>query len=470
MDINLKDHAQFTLLHRLIHWGGRHHTEFITTLLNAGASPDVRDRNNRSALQVATRLGNAASAQALTHGGADVSEEDVTVAKDAKDPALHLMIGGPSNLPSIDDRSSFENAHRWCSEHNAKFLDSSFQPCLGSLVDVTDNSKLPGRYHDVEWVRAGEACKGNFSGAFDVTAGPLGDPFFIATLPDTPDSAFPHQMSESEFGLYEVTVQWMGETKTVLVDDFVPAIEGKPISAFSESGMMWPLIYEKACAKVAGSYQALSALRHGEKTIVERHTQKTSMPDRMQASSRRQYEVEKFMSPCLSAAMLGGFASNDQALASFASEFGDRSKVDRSKMLDGESRPMTTVGNFDMMQFPIKSPTKMVKVTSDFDIDDARKRGSDPNVATEKCVSLQASVNDYWCSTVCSNGACPKHLCKCGAEAEEASATKAANAAAQSSADPAAAMQAPNSAATPNLQCVNVSPVVTVDWCVSTCS
>jgi len=367
-DINLKDHAQFTLLHRLIHWGGRHHTEFITTLLNAGASPDVRDRNNRSALQVATRLGNAAAAQALTHGGADVSEEDVTVAKDAKDPALHLMIGGPSNLPSIDDRSSFENAHRWCSEHNAKFLDSSFQPCLGSLVDVTDNSKLPGRYHDVEWVRAGEACKGNFSGAFDVTAGPLGDPFFIATLPDTPDSAFPHQMSESEFGLYEVTVQWMGETKTVLVDDFVPAIEGKPISAFSESGMMWPLIYEKACAKVAGSYQALSALRHGEKTIVERHTQKTSMPDRMQASSRRQYEVEKFMSPCLSAAMLGGFASNDQALASFASEFGDRSKVDRSKMLDGESRPMTTVGNFDMMQFPIKSPTKMVKVTSDTQI------------------------------------------------------------------------------------------------------
>ena len=51
------------------------------------------------------------------------------------------------------------------------------------------------------------------------------------------------------------------------------------------------------------------------------------------------------------------------------------------------------------------------------------KKGSsnpDPNVATEKCVSLQASVNDYWCSTECSNGACPKHLCVCGAEAEDA--------------------------------------------------
>ena len=107
-----------------------------------------------------------------------------------------------------------------------------------------------------------------------------------------------------------------------------------------------------------------------------------------------------------------------------------------------------------------------------FDMDE--KKGSsnpDPNVATEKCVSLQASVNDYWCSTECSNGACPKHLCVCGAEAEEASASKKADAAAPSSADAAAAVQAPSKgAAIPNLQCVNVSPVVTVDWCVSTCS
>merc|ERR1711865_305091 len=230
-------------------------------------------------------------------------------------------------------------------EHNAKFLDSSFQPCLGSLVDVTDNSKLPGRYHDVEWVRAGEACKGNFSGAFDVTAGPLGDPFFIATLPDTPDSAFPHQMSESEFGLYEVTVQWMGETKTVLVDDFVPAIDGKPISAVSASGMMWPLIYEKACAKVAGSYQALSALRHGDSTLSQAMV--SSLPDNMNASSRRQHEVNNFITPCLSAAMLGGFASNDQSLASFAEFFSQPEFGDTSNFMDGESRPMTTVGNFD---------------------------------------------------------------------------------------------------------------------------
>ena len=91
---------------------------------------------------------------------------------------------------------------------------------------------------------------------------------------------------------------------------------------------------------------------------------------------------------------------------------------------------------------------------------DDRKRVSDPNVATEKCVSLQPSVNDYWCSTVCSNGSCPKHLCKC-AEGEEASA--AADEASRPD-------MLATSSATPDLQCVSISPIVTVDWCVSTCS
>merc|ERR1711959_187346 len=86
---------------------------------------------------------------------------------------------------------------------------------------------------------------------------------FIATLPDNPSSAFTDDTA-SDGGVYEVRVSFMGQQHIVMVDDFVPAIDGKPISACSKSGMMWPLIYEKACAKVAGSYQALSALRHNE--------------------------------------------------------------------------------------------------------------------------------------------------------------------------------------------------------------
>jgi len=352
-------------LHRLVHWGGRHHTDLIATLLKNGASPDVRDRNNRTPLQAAVRLGNGAAAQALTQGGAVASEEDVHVATQGGDAAVHLMTGGAPNLPTIDDRSSLENATRWCCNNHAKFLDPNFKPCLGSLVDGTDSSQLPGRYHDVEWVRASEACSGTFLGAFDVTAGPLGDPFFIATLPDDPSDSF-SQDSVSDQGIYEVTVSFMGQTQKVLVDDFVPAIDGKPISAVSASGMMWPLIYEKACAKVAGSYQALSALRHGDTTLSQAMV--SSLPDNMHASSRRQHEVNNFITPCLSAAMLGGFASNDQSLASFAEFFSQPEFGDTSNFMDGESRPMTTVGNFDMMQYPIRSPSRIVKVNGNTNV------------------------------------------------------------------------------------------------------
>ena len=106
-----------------------------------------------------------------------------------------------------------------------------------------------------------------------------------------------------------------------------------------------------------------------------------------------------------------------------------------------------------------------------FDIDaqeesSRKKEVSDPTVATENCVSLQASVNNYWCSTVCSNGACPERLCKCGTDGKEALAAQAADEA-KPSATP--DMQSPDSA-TPDLQCVSISPIVTVDWCVNTCS
>merc|ERR1712025_152570 len=58
----------------------------------------------------------------------------------------------------------------------------------------------------------------------------------------------------------------------------------------------------------------------------------------------------------------------DQALASFAEYFSQPAFGDSTKMLNGESRPMTTVGNFDMMQFPIKAPTRVIKVNTDTNV------------------------------------------------------------------------------------------------------
>jgi len=361
-DLNQKDHSGFTLLHRLIHWGGKHHTALISTLLQRGASPNVRDRYNCTPLQVAARLGNAEAAQALKQGGASASQSDIQASQDAGDTAVYLMTGTPDSSP-LEDCSSISSAMQWCASHpNTKFLDPNFAPCLGSLVTNIDNTNaLPGRYHDVEWIRASDACSGRLLGSFDVEAGPLGDPFFIATLPDDPSAAFPGQSDVSANGVYEVLVQFMGEKHRVVVDDFVPAIDGKPVTVCSKSNNIWPLIYEKACAKVAGSYQALSALRHGELSL----SQGGGLADNMHSSTRRQHEVNNFLTPSLTVARLGGFASDEESLARFAEEFSRAGDVDLSKMLKGQSRPMTTVGNFDMMQFAIRSPAKILALKTD---------------------------------------------------------------------------------------------------------
>merc|ERR1711959_415216 len=52
-NMDVKDHAGCTLLHRLVHWGGKHQSKFITTLLRAGANPNIKDNDNFTALQVA---------------------------------------------------------------------------------------------------------------------------------------------------------------------------------------------------------------------------------------------------------------------------------------------------------------------------------------------------------------------------------------------------------------------------------
>eukprot|EP00658_Telonema_sp_P-2_P009203 TRINITY_DN13466_c0_g4_i2.p1 TRINITY_DN13466_c0_g4~~TRINITY_DN13466_c0_g4_i2.p1 ORF type:complete len:1781 (+),score=495.49 TRINITY_DN13466_c0_g4_i2:171-5513(+) len=353
IDMDLRDHAGFTLLHRLVHWGQDVHIGFMTTLLRKGASPDVRDRNNWTPLQVASRLGNRGAVMALKAGGAVASEDDIRQSQENGDSTT-LLTTEFVDEPSVHDRASLENAREWCLANNAKFVDVNFRPTLKSLVDVPDSTRLPGRYHDVEWVRAGEACSGSFLGAFDVTAGPLGDPFFIATLPDDPASAFT-EPEVSDHGVYEVNVKYMNQLHTVIVDDFVPAIDGKPISACSASGMMWPLIYEKACAKVAGSYQALSALRHGE-AVVSPEMQ-ISLPDTVSASSRRAHEIHRFVAPSISAAVANGYADD---LGRFAEFFAGVEPP--SHMLEGASRPMSLVGTFDRMEFSMRAPSKIVKV------------------------------------------------------------------------------------------------------------
>jgi hypothetical protein len=292
----------------------------------------------------------------LKAGGAVASEEDIQQSKVNKDAGVFMMDDSASLLPTVADRVSLDTARSWCNENNTKWLDMSFQPNLKALIDVQDKSTLPARYHDVEWVRAGEACSGAFLGDWDVTAESLGDPFFIATLPDDPNPAFT-DAEASESGIYEVRVHFMGKEHVVIVDDFVPAIDGKPISACSKSGMMWPLIYEKACAKVAGSYQALSSLRHNEATADASIS--LDQPVALIQNSRRDAEIGNFTAPAVAAATLAGFGDD---LSRFASYFSEQTY--NPEPLEKEPVPLT-LGAFKTTQFALRAPAKILKINAD---------------------------------------------------------------------------------------------------------
>jgi hypothetical protein len=54
---------------------------------------------------------------------------------------------------------------------------------------------------------------------------------------------------------YAVNMFTLGVPSTIVVDDFMPFIDGKPMSAkVVDDGSLWPLVLEKALAKMRGNY------------------------------------------------------------------------------------------------------------------------------------------------------------------------------------------------------------------------
>lgn len=189
-------------------------------------------------------------------------------------------------------------------------------------------------------------------GANDTVCGQLGDPFFVATLPDNPEGVF-SSSSVCPEGVYEVQVN--GET--VIVDDFIPCIEGQPAFTQSAGGLMWPLIYEKAVAKLTGCYDALSNIRRGGQAP---NTPQIDLPARVCTSARREYAIREFLGTCASAAALSG---HDHVLEEFSEFFADTPRP--ADCLDGVARAMDSMGNHEKYSIPLRAPALSVKINSD---------------------------------------------------------------------------------------------------------
>jgi len=385
-DLNAKDHHGDTLLHRLVHWGGVHQTSFITTLLKAGANPSIKaDDTHRTPLEVAVIHGNEGAAKALLAGGAKMTPEEIELSVKRGDPLSHMMSGASKPNTEID-ANNYDQIKAWCKETGLKFVDKNFRPCLQSLTgDGVEAANTAGRYHDVEWCRAGECSSGALLGPNDAVCGQLGDPFFIATFPDRAETAFGN-IEKSEEGVYQVNVNGV----MVIIDDFIPCVDGKPQFTCSEHNLMWPLLYEKACAKLQGSFDALSSIRRGNQLTKNiAGIVKPELPASGCPTTRRAEAIQEFIKPCLQAAV----TANSLALDEFAAFFMATQKPEKS--LDGSPRPMTTVGSYEKYSFPMRTPAISLKVNSDTWVHVEASRESTP-LGEKMIVCLCEITENSW--------------------------------------------------------------------------
>ena len=109
------------------------------------------------------------------------------------------------------------------------------------------------------WGNSGQAL------AEDILQGQLGNCWFmhgasvVAQKPGRLEKVF-HNQELSPNGIYAVDFYVLGVRTTVVVDDIIPLNNrGQPIFAkvSEETQALWPLILEKAIAKVHGSYSSI---------------------------------------------------------------------------------------------------------------------------------------------------------------------------------------------------------------------
>ena len=152
------------------------------------------------------------------------------------------------------------------------FTDEMFPPNNYSL---SYKGYLDGIDMDnVVWVRARDMTNGakfisNGTCCNDVNQGYLGDCWFLAALaslaeqPQLFRKVVPKRgqsfKSRSYHGIFHFKFYKWGSWIDVVVDDFIPTYNGRPLFTYSDDqGEAWPSLVEKAYAKLHGSYDHLT--------------------------------------------------------------------------------------------------------------------------------------------------------------------------------------------------------------------
>eukprot|EP00656_Telonema_subtile_P053943 TRINITY_DN7913_c0_g1_i3.p1 TRINITY_DN7913_c0_g1~~TRINITY_DN7913_c0_g1_i3.p1 ORF type:complete len:747 (-),score=207.63 TRINITY_DN7913_c0_g1_i3:21-2261(-) len=278
-DLGIADVDQSSLLHKLCYWS-RSEKMWSAVCGQAGSfavaanSADVR---GQTPLQVALAVHNEAAIRALIKGGAEATEQLVSAALEQQLPGVRVLfaLGLGDFLASTREivlpeppSSTMADALAWCSSTGLKYVDMCFPPSLSSLAQC----KLHSQHRDVEWVRLSELGLSSMEWGATLQCGALGDPFFLSAMPVCSAGMIETHPESAACGVYTVNLQWQGQEHSVVVDDFIPVLDGKSALCESADHSAGAQLYIKACAKLAGSFEALSMCRradHFDQTVFE---------------------------------------------------------------------------------------------------------------------------------------------------------------------------------------------------------
>ncbi len=152
------------------------------------------------------------------------------------------------------------------------FQDKEFGPELKSIYTpgiVLDKPDKEAYYKTLVWKRLSDLgysfdLKDESIEPYDVCQGYLGNCYLIAamsSLAKYPERIIKMFLKSNEKGKHKIKFFVNGEKRDVVIDDFIPYDDQRKDAAFAKSPTKkaWPLLLEKAWAKIHGSYQSSSS-------------------------------------------------------------------------------------------------------------------------------------------------------------------------------------------------------------------
>ena len=144
--------------------------------------------------------------------------------------------------------------------------ENSLQGTNPNIKDLFESQKKELDLSEIEWKRANEICPEPhlFEGELNtknITLGKVGSSYFFSAISAIAD--YPGLISKifitkdyNPDGFYSLILFIDGEYQIVFIDDYFPCLKGTNIPYFSKSNNfeLWPLLCEKAWAKINGSY------------------------------------------------------------------------------------------------------------------------------------------------------------------------------------------------------------------------